>query len=201
MVRTRLFVMGVLGGLLVSTLGVVAAPPPPARPTTEPVPFARVLALTVQEISERIVALHKALPPLAARLEPIEETLKGLRDTIRSREEVDLQVVQVELLKLDLHLHRLLFELDRGAREMAEFRGTVREFLDRFTARMDPRMAHQFQEFAQGLIELTRERFGERWPGMTEPELLARIVGKLKDDVNRLDLLLLRSLEATLDEK
>lgn len=200
MVRTRLFVMGVLGSLLVSTLGGVAAPPPP-RPAAASVPVARVLALTVQEIFEGIVALGRALPPLAARLEPIEELLKGLRDTIRNREESDLQDVQVELVKLDLHLHRLLFDLDQGAREMAEFRDGVREFVDRFTARMDPRMAHQVREFAQRLLALTRERAGERWPGVKEPGELAQILGKLKTDVNRLDLVLLRLLEVAPEEE
>ncbi len=202
MVQTRLFLMGVIGGLLLATVGAVAAPPTPAaRPPVEPIPFARVLALTVQDIAEGITALHKALPLIAPRLEPIEGILKGLRDTIRDREDIELKDVHVEILKLDLHLHRLLFDLEQGAREMAEFRDTVKQFVDRFTSRMDPRMAQQFREFAQGLLELIQERAGERRPGTTDPNQLARIVGKLKADVNRLDLLLLRSLEAAPEEK
>ena len=195
MSRKRLFVMGLIAGLVATTVAVIAAPPPPAaRPPVEPVPFARILAATVQEIAQGVAALHRALPMIAPRLEPIEGILKGLREATQDRESIELKDVQVELLKLDLHLHRLLFDLERGAREMAEFRGTVKQFVDRFTARMEPRMAQQFREFAQELLGLVQDRVGERRPAHAAP--LAETVAKLKVSVNRLDLLLLRSLEA-----
>lgn len=196
MVRMRLLVMSVIGGLLLSAVGVTATPTPAERPAAAPVPFARALALTVQEITDGVAALHKALPPLAPRLEPIEAILKALRAAIREDEEIEPKDVHVELLKLDLHLHRLLFDLEQGAREMVQLRDTVKQFVDRFTARMDPRMAQQFREFAQGLLEIVQERAGERRPETEDRDQLARIVGKLKVDVNRLDLLLLRSLDA-----
>lgn len=195
MSRKRLFVMGLIAGLVATTVAVIAAPPPPAaRPPVEPVPFARILAATVQEIAQGVAALHRALPMIAPRLEPIEAILKGLREATQDRESIELKDVQVELLKLDLHLHRLLFDLERGAREVVEFRDTVKQFVDRFTARMEPRMAQQFRAFAQELLGLVQDRVGERRPAHAPP--LAETVAKLKVSVNRLDLLLLRSLEA-----
>jgi len=195
MSRKRLFVMGLIAGLVATTVAVIAAPPPPAaRPPVEPVPFARILAATVQEIAQGVAALHRALPMIAPRLEPIEGILKGLREATQDRESIELKDVQVELLKLDLHLHRLLFDLERGAREVVEFRDTVKQFVDRFTARMEPRMAQQFRAFAQELLGLVQDRVGERRPAHAAP--LAETVAKLKVSVNRLDLLLLRSLEA-----
>ena len=194
MSRKRLFVMGLIAGLVATTVAVIAAPPPPAaRPPVEPVPFARILAATVQEIAQGVAALHRALPMIAPRLEPIEGILKGLREAIQDRENIELKDVQVELLKLDLHLHRLLFDLERGAREVVEFRDTVKQFVDRFTARMEPRMAQQFRAFAQELLGLVQDRAGERRPAHAAP--LTETIAKLKVSVNRLDLLLLRSLE------
>jgi len=122
-------------------------------------------------------------------------TRRPLRDLIRGSEEIQPKDVQVELPRLDLHLHRLLFDPEQGAREMAEFRAAVRQFVDRFTAQMGPRTAQQFRQFAQGLVDLARDRAEERWPGMGERGDLTRIVGKLKEDLNRFDLLLLWSLE------
>lgn len=193
--RTRLFVLGIIGALLVGTVGAIAAPPSPGSPPAGvPVPFARILAATVQDIGQGIAALHRALPLIAPRLEPIEDILTALREAVRDREEIELKDVQVELMKLDLHLHRLLFDLEQGARELAEFRDSVKAFIDRFTARMDPRMAQQFREFAQELLGLVQERASGRREGADSVEV-GRIVQELKVAVNRLDLLLLRALD------
>ncbi|GAB4308572.1 MAG: hypothetical protein Kow0097_09210 [Candidatus Bipolaricaulota bacterium] len=193
--RTRLFVLGIIGALLVGTVGAIAAPPSPGSPPAGvPVPFARILAATVQDIGQGIAALHRALPLIAPRLEPIEDILTALREAVRDREEIELKDVQVELMKLDLHLHRLLFDLEQGARELAEFRDSVKAFIDRFTARMDPRMAQQFREFAQELLGLVQERASGRREGADLVEV-GRIVQELKVAVNRLDLLLLRALD------
>ncbi|MBC7221162.1 hypothetical protein H5T55_06840 [Candidatus Bipolaricaulota bacterium] len=200
--RKQLFVFGLIGALLTSTLGAVAAPVPPvARPEFAPAPFARVLATTVQDIAEGVVALHKALPLIAPRLDPIEAILQGLREAIRDREDIDPKDIHVELLKLDLHLHWLLFDLEQGARELAEFRDSVNQFVDQFTERMDPRTARQFREFAQALLALIHDKVGERRPGRADPAEVARIVAGLRGAVNRLDLLLLRSLEGPPPEK
>lgn len=198
----KLLIAGLVGALAVATVGVLAAPPTPAtRPPAEPVPFVKVLALTLHEIAEGIGALHKALPMIAPRLEPIQGILKGLHEATKEPAEIELKDVQVELIKLDLLLHRLLFDLGQEARQLAEFRESVKELVDRFTARMDLRMAEKFREFARGLMDLVQEKIGERGPGGTDREELARIVGKLKLAVNRLDLLLLRSLEGIPTQK
>lgn len=200
MLKMRLLVAGLVGGLLLAAIG-VAQPVPAGRPPVEPAPFAKVLAGTLAEIAVEIRALHRALPMLSPRLEPIEAILVGLRDAVRDSEEVAPKHVQVELLKLDLHLHRLLFDLEQGARQIAEFRDSVKSFVDRFTARMDPRLAQQFREFARELLELVQDRVGERGPGSADPAEVGRIVQRLKVAVNRLDLLLLRSLEGMATEQ
>lgn len=198
--RKRLFVFGLIGAV-VTSLGAVAAPPPPVSPAPAPAPLAQVLVAVVQDIAEGVAALHRALPLIAPRLEPIEAILKGLREAIRDREGIEPKDIQVELLKLDLHLHRLLFDLEQSARELAEFRDSVNQFVDRFTERMDPRTARQFREFAQKLLDLIHDKVGERRPGGANPAEVGRIVQELRVAVNRLDLLLLRSLEGPPAEK
>lgn len=198
--RKRLFVFGLIGALLTS-LGAVAAPPPPVSSAPAPAPLAQVLVAVVQDIAEGVAALHRALPLIAPHLEPIEAILKGLREAIRDREGIEPKDIQLELLKLDLHLHRLLFDLEQSARELAEFRDSVNQFVDRFTERMDPRTARQFREFAQKLLDLIHDKVGERRPGGANPAEVGRIVQELKVAVNRLDLLLLRSLEGPPAEK
>jgi len=192
----KLVVVGLIGALALSAVGVIAAPPARERRPAEPVPLVRVLALTVHDIAEGIGALHKALPMISPRLEPITATLKGLGEAIRERDEIAPKDVQESLIKLSLLVHRLLFDLEQGAREHAEFRESVKQFVARFTHGMEPRLAEKFHQFAHGLIELVQERVGERRPGMAEPEQLARIVWKLRVDLNRLDSLLLRLLSA-----
>lgn len=192
----KLLIAGLVGALAFAAVGVLAAPPTPAaRPPAEPVPFVKVLALTLQEIAEGIGTLHKALPMISPRLEPIQGILKGLFEAAKGPAEIELKDVQVELIKLDLLLHRLLFDLEQEARQLAEFRESVKQFVGRFTQGMEPRLAEKFHQFAQGLIELVQERLGEKAPGAANPEELARAVGKLKVAVARLDLLLLQSLE------
>ncbi|QAA75873.1 MAG: hypothetical protein BIP78_0105 [Candidatus Bipolaricaulis sibiricus] len=198
--RKRLFVFGLIGAV-VTSLGAVAAPPPPVSPAPAPAPLAQVLVAVVQDIAEGVAALHRALPLIAPRLEPIEAILKGLREAIRDREGIEPKDIQVELLKLGLHLHRLLFDLEQSARELAEFRDSVNQFVDRFTERMDPRTARQFREFAQELLDLIHDKVGERRPGGANPAEVGRIVQELRVAVNRLDLLLLRSLEGPPAEK
>jgi len=191
----KLLVVGLIGALAITAVGVLAAPPTPPKPPAEPVPFVKVLALTLQEIAEGIGTLHRALPMIAPRLEPIQGILKGLFAAMKEPAEIELKDVRVELIKLDLLLHRLLFDLEQEARQLAEFRESVKQFVGRFTQGMEPRLAEKFHQFAQGLVELVQGRLDEKAPGAANPEELGRAVGRLKAAVARLDLLLLQSLE------
>ncbi len=191
----KLLVVGLIGALAITAVGALAAPPTPPRPRAERVQFARVLAFTLHEIAEGIGTLHRALPMIAPRLEPIQDILKDLHEVAKEPAEIEPKDVQMELIKLNLLLHRLLFDLEQEARQLAEFRESVRQFVGRFTQGMEPRLAEKFHQFAQGLVELVQERLEERTPGAANPEELGRTIGRLKAAVNRLDLLLLRSLE------
>ncbi|HAZ27220.1 TPA: hypothetical protein DCY65_01550 [Candidatus Acetothermia bacterium] len=53
---------------------------------------------------------------------------------------------------------------EREARQLAEFRDSVEEYVKQSTARLDPRLAHQLREFARGLLDLVQEEIGERRP-------------------------------------
>lgn len=194
----KLVIAWLVGALAVATVGAFAAPPAPpaARRQAEAVPLVKALADTLEEIAQGIGALHRALPMIAPRLEPIQEVLKGLREAAKEPAKIEVEAVLVDLIKLDLLLHRLLFDLEQGARRVAEFRDRVGRFVERCTERMDRRMAHRVRMFARELLECIRERGEERGPRAARPKEVARIVEKLERDVNRLDLLLLRALEA-----
>jgi hypothetical protein len=196
----KMVVVGLIGALAFTALGVIAAPPNPPRRPAEPVPLARAVTLTVREIAEGVRALHEALPMIGPRLEPIVAILKGLGEAMEAPAEINPEDVQVELIRLSLHLHRLLFDLESEARQVAEFRESVRELVARFAEGMEPRQAERFHRFVRGLMDLVQERLGERAPGAANPEELGRTIVRLKAAVNRLDLLLLRTLEPRAEE-
>ncbi len=186
--------LAVMLGLLVMVLGLGVGV---AEETRAIPPLAQAIRATVGEIARTVESLARALPPLDTRLAPVRQILEELRALGADGDEVDVEQVKVLLVRLDLHLHRLVFDLERGWAQRQRAQERTREFVEKITARMSPETAARVRELVQELGTLIREELREEAPGLARPELLHRLIEELKAALNRLDALLLRVLEGS----
>jgi len=222
--RRRLGVLALVGLLIMAVLPVGTAMAEPPDLPIEPAsvgpdggdgPFAGML----NRLSELLRRLEGELATLEGpRAERLEERLEGAIEAIESllgeverpREKLDETAWKARMVKVNLHLHRLVQLLeeivertpDRPERPRAKLSiEQLREWIDDYivqaSAGMDSEEYERFERAVRQMAKFLGERISQmakKVPAKIEPSKLARLVERLEALLFRLDGFLLNQL-------